>query len=256
MNGAFYIGAIGLTSQQKALDTVANNISNMNTHGFKRSTVSFSEVLSSTSPSDILSSEFSVSPDYSGVKAHSNFNISEQGEIIGTQNALDIAIRGEGMIELLGGQGQSYLWRGGRLAVNEDGFLAAENGMALRDQISIPRESASLEISTNGMVRAFYNDGSEPDVIGQINMVLIGSQNGLERQSGGVYKVNPDANLFDVQPDTEGAGQIIQGHVERSNVEMNQEMIDLMIIQRAYTANSKVLQAADELVTIANNLRR
>ena len=258
MSGAFQIAAVGLGAQQRALDTIANNISNVNTPAFKRSGVQFSEVLASQPDPANLRADLGQSlVTTAGVRAGTQFLVNEQGRLEQTGQAMDLAIEGQGFIELMGPDGQALLWRGGALKVGEDGMLvAAGTGLALKAGLTVPQDATALQIGADGIVRAVTGEGSEPVEIGQIHLVKIDSPEGLERLDGGLYRVADSSRLSEAQPGEDGVGRLVQGAVERSTVELTSEMVQLMLVQRAYAANAQVVQAADQLMGLANGLRR
>lgn len=254
MSSAFEIAAVGLASQQTALDTIAGNIANINTPAFKRSEVSFSELLSGASPAALSSGQLLPQSRSAGVSVRALPQLDRQGEIEQTGQMMDIAVDGQGYIELLGPDGRGLLWRGGSLGVSEGGYLSAANGMVLRALIQVPRDASAIRISAEGEVSA--ETGSGPARIGQITLVRPEGTGDLTRLDGGLYEVGNPRALREYIPGEEGSGFVSQGALERSNVDLNEEMVRMMIVQRAYTANAKVVQAADELMSIANNLRR
>jgi flagellar basal-body rod protein FlgG len=257
MNGAFSIGAVGLDAQQKALDTIANNISNINTAGFKRSEVRFTEVLANEGadapPSPDLASAGVTS---SGVKSELMHLLNEQGSVQSTGNPMDLAINGSGFIELMGPGGETLLWRGGPLKLGDDGKLMTASGLELKANITVPADATGLTIGSDGIVRATTGTGSGPAELGQIMVVKLDDPAIAEPIDGGLYRVPDSARLADAKPGEDGAGTLAQGSVERSTVELNQEMVDLLMVQRAYAANAQVLQAADQFMGLANNLRK
>ena len=256
MSSAFEIASIGLSTQQKALDTVASNIANVNTPGFKRSDIAFSELISqnplSGSPAARLESVSSVA----GLSAKLVPQIDLQGTLDRTGAMLDLAVDGRGFVELMGSSGKSVLWRGGTLKVNDDGLLAAGNGMPLRALITVPRDASKLTIDPDGRVSARAGAGGEIVELGQIMLVQPAAADALLRRDGGTYEADPFSILTEMQPGEDGGGTLVQGAVERSNVDLNEEMVRMMVVQRAYSANAKVVQAADEVATIINSLRR
>ena len=256
MSGAFEIAGIGLSAQQRALDTIADNIANVNTRSFKRSEVRFSEVMARAVEGAAPASSGAPAQTVAGISASPVLLLDEQGQLESTGRALDLAIDGAGFIELMGPGGQTYLWRGGTLEIGSDGFLAAGNGMALKDLVSVPLDSSALSIDRDG--RVFSSSVSEPDgvEIGQISLVRPTSMSGLERFDGGLYRADSQTDMVVAAAGEDGNGFLVQGSVERSNVDLNNEMVQLMIVQRAYAANSKVVQAADEVAGIVNGLRR
>lgn len=256
MNGAFHIGGIGLSSQQKALDVIANNISNMNTQGYKRSDVSFSEIIAGRSDMSPVSTNLKLDSNVAGVATQVSFSLSEQGEVQTTGRPLDLAIKGDGFVELMGPRGQSYLWRGGALQVGNDGMLTAGNGMVLKSQINMPLDATAIQINEDGSVIALTDGETDPVDIGQIMMVRLQNNSDVERLDGGLYRLNEGADIMDVAAGEDGAGTFVQGAIERSNVDLNNEMVQMMIVQRAYSANAQIVQAGDQMMAIANNLRR
>jgi flagellar basal-body rod protein FlgG len=257
VNGAFYVGAIGLQSQQRALDIIAGNIANINTPAFKRSEVRFSEVLASHADADVPRADLAEMPlDSAGVLAEATPMIDEAGPLEVTGHPLDVAIEGAGFIELMGPEGQTLLWRGGTLKVGDDGMLATATGIPLKAAITVPDDATAITIGTDGTVRAQSGTATTPTELGQISLVKASDMTALRQLDGGLYRVDDGAHLTDAKPGEDGTGMLVQGSIERSNVEMNSEMVQLMLVQRAYGANAQVLQAADQLMGIANGLRR
>ena len=257
MSGAFYIGAVGLESQQQALDIIANNIANLNTPAFKRSQVRFSEVMASQA--DIAQEPQTDQAELmrpAGAVARSEFMMMEQGDLRRTGKPLDIAIEGSGYIELLGPSGQSYLWRGGTLKITEEGLLAAANNMPLRSLISLPDNVTAVSIDSDGKVRGSVADEKGEIDFGQISLVRVKDAAGIGRIDGGLYVVPPEMRLSEYAPGEDGMGLIVQGAVEASNVELTEEMVQLTLVQRSFAANAQVIQAADQLMGISNSLRR
>ena len=256
MNGAFHVGAIGLEAQQRALDTIANNISNVNTPTFKRSDVRFSEILASQSDPAVLRSDLREGAASSaGVVSDPFFMLNEQGRIESTGKPMDIAIDGMGFIELMGPDGQTLLWRGGTLKIGDDGLLATAAGIPLKASITVPADAAKVEVGADGIVRATVGEGEAVE-IGQLMLVKVEDPSTLQRLDGGLYRAGDETRLADAQPGEDGTGMLVQGSIERSNVELTSEMVQLMLVQRAYAANAQIVQAADQLMAIANGLRR
>ena len=249
MSGAFYIGAVGLDAQQKALDTIANNISNINTAGFKRTEVRFTEVLASQPDGGIPRADLGASSITSaGVRSDALFMINEQGQLEKTGSQLDVAISGAGFIELMGPAGQTLLWRGGALKADEEGRLMTTAGLELKSGITLPGDATAIEIGSDGIVRAKTATGEE--------FVKVDDPSQVDRIDGGLYRVKDSAQLDAAVAGEDGLGVLVQGAIERSTVELNQEMVELMMVQRAYSANAQIVQAADQLMGLANGLRR
>lgn len=257
MSGAFEIGKVALRTQQSALETVANNIANVNTPGFKRADVIYSEVVTgAVAPSSAVEAlAQDANPAAGGVRMASRPVISGQGEIKQTGEMLDFAIDGPGFVELLGPEGQVLLWRGGRLAVNRDGFLAGPDGLPLRDLIAIPDDANALEIDRAGVISAKVGE-DEAVEIGQLMLVRVDSDSSLERTDSGLFTLRAESRAIENVPGEDAAGTIIQGAVEESNVDFSEAMIELLMIQRAYAASAQIVQSADQLAGITNNLKR
>lgn len=257
MSGALEIAAVGMQAQQRALDTIANNISNINTPTFKRSELRFSELVGSGMPTDPLAQAQFVQRDaLAGVEWQARPMVDRQGQLEATGNPRDLAIDGVGFIELLGPAGRTLLWRGGTLRVLDDGTLAASTGYALKAGINVPSEASGLRIDRTGKVFATLTAAQGETEIGQINLVKAAESAQLERMDGGLFSTGDDGTLTEAAPGEEGLGMFVQSSVEHSNVDLNAEMVSLLISQRAYAANAQVIRAVDELYGIANGLRR
>jgi len=258
MNGVFYIGATGLDSQQRALDIVANNIANMNTPTFKQSHAVFSQLVApATVPAngrDAPSQESEAT--LMGVKLDGAPIDFSQGPMTETDAPLDLAINGAGFIELMGPAGQTVLWRGGTLMVNPDGALAASNGMPLQGNISVPRDASAITIGTDGKVTATVASSAQPVSIGQIEIAQDSDPTTVTALGGGLYMAAADTDISRTAPGVDGAGALAQGFSEQSNVDLTKEMVTMMLMQRTYSANAQVVQAGDQLMATANELKR
>lgn len=257
MNGAFEVGAVTLRANQRALEAMANNIANMNTPAFKRADVIYAEVAGDppqtlTNASSLASAQEALP---GGVRIAERRMISAQGELRPSSNALDIALEGRGFIQLMGPEGQTLLWRGGRLEVNRDGYLAMAGGAALRALIAVPDDSAGLTIDRDGTVSARGADGQVSE-LGRIAVVRVDSDADLDRVGAGLFVAKDDSRVTETAAGEDGSAAIAQGMVEESNVDFSAAMIQLLMIQRAYAASAQIVQAGDQLASIANNLKR
>lgn len=254
MNNVFYIGATGLVAQQTAVDTTANNIANLNTPAFKRGAVDFSALLASDGR--FPSRPGAGGTNGAGVSA-SMRPVFSPGTLRQTDDAWDVAIRGNGFIELDATQGDSSLWRGGRLRVGDDGYLRASNGIPLKAAISVPREAERLEITSGGQVFAVIPNQATPLEIGRIELVQPADPHALQALGDGTYRIADDGvALVRSRPGEDNAGMLVQGFSEASNVALADELAGLMLYQRAYAASAKLVQVGDELMAIANGLKR
>jgi flagellar basal-body rod protein FlgG len=257
MNGAFYIGATGLDAQQRALDVIANNIANLNTPAYRRSVASFTSLMSTPrSADDLPLAEADGSAGMSGVRIASTNHDWTPGELRKTGSALDLAISGDGFLEVMGTAGQILLSRGGTLKVDADGYLADAAGRRLRANIAVPDGASSLTIGADGTVSAIMTGESAAREIGQIDLVQIHDPNDLVDRGNGCFEIADDAQTVAAKAGEDGAGTFVQGSIEQGNVNLSDEMVTMMLVQRAYSASAQVVQAGDQLMSIANGLRR
>lgn len=256
MNGAFYVGATGLQAQQRALDVIANNISNINTNGFKRSEIRFAELLSQDTNPILSDTPQSTPPEMlSGVQARAAVRVFEQGDLRETNQPLDLAVSGDGFIETLGPNGEIWLWRGGALKVNADRLLETDSGLLLKAMIEVPEDSVGLLIGRDGVVSSITAVSGERVELGALDLAMPSDPHSVEAVGDGFYRISEDEDLRTLIAGEDG-GVIVQGSIETSNVELTTEMVTLLLLQRAYGANAQVVQAGDQLMSIANNLRR
>jgi flagellar basal-body rod protein FlgG len=263
MFDALYVGATGMQAQQQAVDTIANNLANVNTVGFKKSRVGFADLMVSTvmgtagadpgaAPGALPTSRLGV-----GVAISSLAKVFEGGELKKTDSELDLAIQGEGFIEVLLADGMSAFTRGGTLKVNGEGLLATQDGKVLKARIAVPDSAQALLISRDGQVQARLPGQAKPVELGQIDLTRFASSGTLEALGANLYRASESSGAPIAQrPGEDGVGTLVQGHLESSNVKMVDELVNLMLAQRAYEASVKVVQAADEMMGMVNNLRK
>jgi flagellar basal-body rod protein FlgG len=257
MNGAFYIGATGLSAQQRGLDTIANNVANMNTTTFKRSEIRFSELVSPKRLVDeAMLDRFPATEVLNGVQARPSARIFEQGKLNATGNPFDIAISGDGFIEVLGPGGQIWLWRGGTVRVNAEGLLETTSGLVLKALIDVPDNSVGLTIGRDGVVRSAEAGVEGATELGTIALAMPKDLQAIDAVGGGYFRIPDDNDLETIVTGDDGGGVFVQGSLETSNVELTTEMVNLLLMQRAYGANAQIVQAGDQLMAIANGLRR
>lgn len=252
MNGAFYIAATGLRSQQRALEVVANNVANINTPAFKRAEVRFAQMVGPADPAAMSSAVGGAT--LAGVRVDQERAVFTQGDLKRTGDPAHLAIDGDGFIELLGPAGQTLLWRGGALVVNADGLLTADNGLTLKAMVSAPLEATELSLDGDGVVRAITASGTEE--VGRIDLVRVKDLSAIAPAGEGLYAVSDESLLMTARPGEDGAGRLVQGALESSNVQLSDEMVTLLLMQRAFAANAQVVQAGDQLMSIANGLKR
>lgn len=258
MNSVHFIGATGLRAQQAAVDAVANNVANINTAAFKRNAVAFTEMVANglAPVAEIAGARVPVET-LQGVAVAASRRSFEPGELRKTDDPTNIAIRGAGFMEVLAPGGQTLLWRGPAIQVNSDGFLAASNGMQLKAGISVPRDATGIQIAANGTVTAVMSGSGRAEQLGQIELVNVGNTNALVAVGDGMYRLDdPMADVTRGLPGEESLGLLAQGFSEAANVNLVDEMVGMMLMQRAYAANARVIQVADEMMDTVNQLRR
>lgn len=262
MFNSLYIGATGMQAQQLNVDTIANNLANVNTPGFKKGRVSFTDLVIK---GKATSSAYPATPNASGafnpvgvgVGVLSTAKLFEPGELKKTDSQFDVAVQGDGFLELSMPDGVSAFTRGGTLKVNEDRQLATLEGTPLKPGISIPADAQSISISSTGRVQVTVQGQSAPIDVGQLEMVRFANARGLSAQGGSIYKATDSSGEpISGRAGEDGMGTLAQGFIEGSNVKMIEEVVNLMVAQRAYEANVKVVQAADEILGMINGLRR
>jgi flagellar basal-body rod protein FlgG len=250
MNDALYIAATGMQTHQKSVDTISNNIANLNTAGFKKSKVSFDDMVYR----DLASAEAAVAGGVrvmqgSGVSVASIVKSFAAAELRRTDTPTDLAIRGDGFLEVTGADGQAMFSRGGTLTIDKDGMLATATGELLRPDIHVGKDVQQLVIQADGHVMARGPGEKRLAEVGRIEMVRFADLSGLEAIGSNLYRASARSG-------EDGMGTLVQGHLEASNVNLVEEMIDLMVAQRAYESSVKVIQASDEMLAMSNSLRK
>ncbi|WP_374351365.1 flagellar basal-body rod protein FlgG [Chitinimonas sp.] len=253
MNDALYIAATGMQAQQQSLDNVANNLANVSTPAFKKGRVNFQEMMQLQARPH---GEAAAHAAGIGISVSSVLRDFSAGQLSQTGNAMDLAINGAGFIELSLPDGSRGYSRGGSLQVGEDGFLSTLDGLPLKPAIHIPAGSSKLSIAADGKV-SVHTAQSGLLEIGQIELVNFANASGLHPHSKGIYTpTEASGQAIYGRPGSAGLGELVQGSLEGANVSLVDEMVSLMMAQRAYELSSKVIQTSDELMSLTNNLRR
>jgi flagellar basal-body rod protein FlgG len=259
MIDSLYIGATGMHAQQANVDVISNNLANVNTSGFKRSRVTFEDLLyrDVTRAAGLDGAPDPANRTGSGVSVSGIGKIFLQGDLKKTDVPLDIAIQGEGLYEIILPDGSTAYSRDGHLQVNQDGYLSTADGHALKGNIQIPPDTQELIVQPDGTVLARVPGETNPVELGQIELTRFANPSALLAQGNNLYVAAPGAGEpLTAKPGEEGMGLLQQGSLESSNVKLIEEMISLIVAQRAYEVNSKVVQASDEMLGMSNNLRR
>lgn len=262
---ALHTAATGMVAQQNNVEVIANNIANMSTTGFKRARAEFQDLLyqaeqrvgGATRDADTLSPA-GVQVGL-GVRTSTISRIYAQGSLVQTGNPLDIAIQGRGflMVEIPGQDKPAYT-RAGNLSKAETGEIVTAQGYVVAPGVVVPENASDVTIAQNGEVHAFIGNDPQPQFLGQLDLVLFANENGLRHAGENLAYATAASGdpVMGVPGDTAGGfGSILQGYVESSNVNAIEEVTSLITAQRGYEMNSKIIQAADEMLGTASNIR-
>ncbi|KQQ96180.1 flagellar basal-body rod protein FlgG [Massilia sp. Leaf139] len=260
MNDSLYIAATGMHMQQKGVDTISNNLANVNTPGFKKGKVSFEDLVYRDLNGAAASLDSGAAGRMwqgGGVGIGSMVKSFATGTLKQTDQAMDLAIEGDGFLEVVALDGAPAYSRGGTLTVDKDGFLATASGYALKPSIHIGNDAREVSIKADGRVFVRSRDDSEASEVGRIELVRFADMSGLVPLGSNLYKSSErSGDAIAARAGEDGAGMLAQGFVEGSNVNLVEEMVDLMVAKRAYETSLKVIQASDEMLAMSNNLRK
>ncbi len=264
MNPGLRASASGMRAQQIRIDAIANNLANVNTTAFKRSRTNFEDMLYETLQGSQLvryEGTETLAPVQigRGVRLADVQRVHTQGTFETTDNPFDFAIEGEGFfqIQLPGGE-MAYTRDGTFTRAADTGTLVTHAGYIVQPEISVPPEAVQLTVSTTGQVTAVLGNTGETVELGQLELARFANPSGLESLGGNNYRATPaSGEPMTGVPMEDGFGQVVQGSLEASNVEIVQEMVDMIAAQRAYEVNSKAIKTAEEMIqTVTNELIR
>jgi len=259
MIDSLYIGATGMQAQQLHVDVIANNLANVNTSGFKKNRISFEDAFYQAANPVLNTSNESTNPIMLGMGSivSSNSKLFSQGTIKATDSQLDVAIQGNGFFEVLLPDGSSAYTRYGAFKITDSGMLGTTSGYELKQQIQIPSDVSEIVIDNQGKVSGRTPGNTSLVELGQLELVNFQNPEGLDAIGENLFTASSKAGPPLIgQPGSDGLGILAQKYLEASNVNLADEMVNLVLAQRAYELNSKVVQASDEMLSIGNNLRR
>jgi len=259
---ALWTAASGMSVQQTNLDVIANNIANANTNGFQKSRADFQDLIYQTLRLQGTKNE-AGNQIPTGIQIGHGAMLAAvqkvflQGDFQQTQNQLDVAIEGNGFIEVDLPSGTKAYTRAGSFKTDSQGRICTSDGYLIDPNITVPQNATSISITSDGTVSAQISGQTNPQQIGNILLYTFPNQAGLSATGHNLYQeTEASGNPTSGTPGQNGLGTILQGYLEMSNVNIMEEMINLIIGQRAYEANSKTIQAADEMLQMANNVKR
>jgi flagellar basal-body rod protein FlgG len=259
---ALWTAATGMQSQQLTLDIIANNLANVQTSGFKRSRLDFQDLVYETlqAPGNASAQGREVPSGLQvghGARAVSTYRLFIKGDLQHTGNPLDVAIEGDGFFQVLQPSGEIAYTQSGSLKKDSQGKLVTSEGFPLQPEITIPQDAISLTIGVDGTVSVGQPGVLTAQQIGTFEMARFVNPAGLESLGRNLFRpTQASGDPILGTAGREGFGTLLQGFVEMSNVNVVEEMVNLIVGQRAYEINSRAIRTADEMMQTANNLVR
>jgi flagellar basal-body rod protein FlgG len=260
MLDSFYISSIGMHAHSTQIDAISNNVANLNTTGFKRGVISFSSLSGTDSVGAAANAAKAAAVLGSlrggGVTAQLAYSMLA-GALTSTNAPLDVAINGNGFIEVTRADGSPAYTRAGSLMVNAQGMLATQSGEVLAAKIAVPPDAQSVSIAPDGHVYAIPANSTAQIDLGQLDLVSFANPGGMQAAGGTLYVPGPESgDPHSGAPGSDGLGTFQSGYLESSNVDMTTELTTLMLAQRGFELNSRVVQATDQMLQTVNSLYR
>ncbi|HHI76443.1 MAG TPA: flagellar basal-body rod protein FlgG [Gammaproteobacteria bacterium] len=254
MYPALWIAKTGLDAEQTRMSVIANNLANVNTTGFKRDRAVFEDLMyqnirqagaSSTEDTSLPSGLYLGT----GVRTVSTQKLHTQGNIVQTNNSFDVAIQGNGFFQINHPDGSIVYTRDGSFGMDANGQLVTQNGYRIEPAITVPANTLSVTIGSDGTVSALVAGNTTPTAIGNITLARFINPTGLEAIGDNLYRETASSGAAQVDtPGTNGAGTLIQGSLESSNVNVVEELVNMIETQRAYEMNSKAISTTDDML--------
>jgi flagellar basal-body rod protein FlgG len=254
--------ATGMEAQQLYMDTISNNLSNVNTNGFKRMKMEFQDLMYQTlREPGVRNYEGAMAPagieTGLGVRPSATQRIFESGSLLQTDNPLDWSIQGEGFFQITLPNGTTAYTRDGSFKLSADGSVVTSSGFYVSPEITIPENSTQFSISEDGIVTVILPGEDEQTEIGQIELARFVNPSGLRSLGGNLYaKSDASGEPVVMLPGEEGTGHILMNYTESSNVKIVDEMVNMISAQRAFEIISKAIQVGEDMMQVANNLKR
>jgi flagellar basal-body rod protein FlgG len=260
---ALYSAASGMAAQQTNVENIANNLANANTNGFKARRAQFQDLMyqSMVQPGAAAGQQTTIPAGLQlglGTRTASNETLFSVGSFSETDNPMDVAIQGNGFFQVLLPNGELAYSRNGTFQLDKNGNLVTSDGNPVQPQITFPAQAQSIVIASDGTVSYTLPGQTATQQAGQIQLANFQNPAGLNSLGNSLYQpTDASGNPTVGAPGgPEGMGSLLQGYVEQSNVSVVQEFVNLIVAQRGYEANSKVVQAADQMYQNINNLSR
>lgn len=259
---ALRTASLGMLAQSLRVDNIANNLANTNTTGFKKSAIEFQDLFYQTiRPAGVADQQNTQLPTElqigHGNRAVANVKNFSQGDVVATQNPLDLALDGVGFFQVQKADGTMAYTRDGNFGLSSTGELVNGAGLVIEPTINIPEDAKVVNVGVDGTVSIILDGQIDPQEVGQLELAKFVNTGGLKNVGGNLYEATAasgDAVLG--TPGAEGFGRILQGYLEKSNVNVVNEMVELIVAQRAFEVNSRAIRTAEQMMEIANGLKR
>jgi len=262
MDKTLRTAATGLNAQQKYVEIIANNISNVNTTGFKKVRPEFQDLLYETLRPAGAVSQVGVQPLNevqigSGTELVQTTKIYSQGDITQTNNPLDLAINGDGFFVIRKPDNTLAYARDGTFRLDNQGQIVDAQGYKLEPGFTVPQDTTEVQVSRDGYVEVLLQGSTQPQTLGQLELARFINPGGLKALGDNLYaETAASGQAMMENPGNNNTGEILQNHLESSNVDIVEEMVNMISAQRAYELNSKSVQTADNILSTAVNLKR
>lgn len=261
MMRALSIAGTGLGSQQLSVEVIANNLANVSTVGFKKSRGEFQDLMyqtlrsaGATTTTGTLPVGIQLGSGVIPVSVHRTF---AQGDFQQTQNPLDLAIEGDGFFQVTLPDGSTGYSRAGSLSLDSEGNIVTAEGYPILPNVTIPSAAQTINILPTGVISVVEATGAAPQQIGTLELARFTNPAGLNSMGKNLYQATAaSGEAVTGAPGQEGFGTVQQGSLEGSNVNIAEEMVNMIVAQRAYELNSKAIQTTDEMLSMVNNLKR
>ncbi len=261
MMRALYTAASGMEAQQYNMDTISNNLANVSTTGFMRNQARFQDLVYQqiqAPGSPVGAAVVPVGQEVGlGVKVGSSEKIFSQGNLVQTGNNLDLAIQGQGFFQVTMPDGTTAYTRDGSFKQDANGALVTSDGYFVQPQLTIPQNAQSIAVGADGTVTAMVPGSTQPQQIGTITLANFVNPAGLAPQGNNLFTQTAASGAPVVgQASINGMGSLQEGYLENSNVQVVQEIVNMIVAQRAFEANSKSITAADQMLQTVNQMNQ
>jgi flagellar basal-body rod protein FlgG len=258
---SLYTAATGMEAQQLKMDVIAHNLANSSTTGYKRNRAEFEDLLSETIRSPGAPTAQGGTPASPlqvglGVRTVATNKSFSQGDMLNTNNPLDLALEGSGFFRVQRANGEFAYTRAGNFRVDATGRIVTQDGDQVQPGFTIPQDTTQVTIRQDGMILAKVPGREEPNELGQMDLALFANPEGLESLGNNLLTTTAaSGEPIMVKPGEQGSAVVSQGFLEGANVKAVEEMIDMISTQRSYEMNSKVIQTADQMLQRLTSLR-